>query len=706
MTITAQKTPVLSFNNTTADLTINGNTQLAVATKAGGNITVNGDATLNGVNLNGYTMDISGDVLIRELLTVGNAVTEAYGTINIDGNLQVTQGKVHLNHGAVNVGGNAVFAKINSDGSYSHTESDTYLVMNNDDDTFTVSGNLVTGLCYDENFQCSTGTLYIGGSWTNYCYYSYNSDNTLSGSGTFSVVFKGTDDLVVYGNGAIYVPNMTIENATSRSITMRGTVKAGTLDGGAMTITAQKTPVLSFNNTTADLTINGNTQLAVATQAGGNITVNGDLYSNGFKIGANIFSVNGNLYLITNNTLTLGPSGSLCVDGDVKMDTGTMSLAGTTTISGNLYQSGGDVKPNKGRITIMRDYRIQTADESTGELIWGTSDGRLHMVNDSDYILVNGGFYTTSSKTHAGYLTAGTLCISGDFSQFSGNTSNFKASGTHRVVLCGTEPQNVTFESASSLFNILELTQDISQYTFNPDPCWNMLGHTHTYTTQITSPTCTEGGYTTYTCECGDSYVADEVPALGHDWGNTGCTRCDATRENPFADVVDGSFYIDPVLWAVENGITNGTTPTTFNPNGTCLRAHVVTFLHRAAGNPDPTSSNNPFNDVKSGDFFYQPVLWAVEKGITNGTSATTFGSYANCNRAAVVTFLWRASGSPEPESTNNPFVDVKTTDFFYKPVLWAVEKGITNGVDATHFGPATDCNRAQVVTFLYRAYN
>ena len=269
----------------------------------------------------------------------------------------------------------------------------------------------------------------------------------------------------------------------------------------------------------------------------------------------------------------------------------------------------------------------------------------------------------------------------------------------------------------------------------------------HSYIGTITAPTCTERGYTTYTCSCGDTYVSDEVPALGHteetipavaatcietgltegkkcsacgeilvaqevvpamghDWNGTCCQRCDATRENPFNDVADGSFYIDPVLWAVENGITNGATATTFNPNGTCLRAHVVTFLHRAAGNPAPASNKNPFNDVKSIDFFYQPVLWAVEKGITNGTSATTFGSYANCNRAAVVTFLWRAAGSPEPKSTNNPFVDVKATDFFYKPVLWAVEKGITNGVDTTHFGPGTDCNRAQVVTFLYRAYN
>ena len=176
--------------------------------------------------------------------------------------------------------------------------------------------------------------------------------------------------------------------------------------------------------------------------------------------------------------------------------------------------------------------------------------------------------------------------------------------------------------------------------------------------------------------------------------------------EAPFYDVPADSFYNDPVIWAVENGITNGVSNLLFGSEDSCLRAHVVTFLHRAAGNPEPSSTKNPFTDVKSSDFFYKPVLWAVEKGITNGTSATTFGSFDTCNRAAVVTFLWRAQGSPEPTSTKNPFVDVKSTDFFYKAVLWAVENGITNGIDATHFGPTTGCNRAQVVTFLYRAYN
>ena len=174
----------------------------------------------------------------------------------------------------------------------------------------------------------------------------------------------------------------------------------------------------------------------------------------------------------------------------------------------------------------------------------------------------------------------------------------------------------------------------------------------------------------------------------------------------PFYDVLVDSFYGFPVLWALENGITTGATATTFNPGGKCLRAQVVTFLHRAAGNPEPTSAHNPFADVKSTDFFYKPVLWAVENGITNGVSAAKFGSYDVCNRAAVVTFLWRAAGSPEPESTANPFTDVKATDFFYKPVLWAVENGITNGISATQFGPGSPCNRAQVVTFLYRSYN
>ena len=175
---------------------------------------------------------------------------------------------------------------------------------------------------------------------------------------------------------------------------------------------------------------------------------------------------------------------------------------------------------------------------------------------------------------------------------------------------------------------------------------------------------------------------------------------------NPFTDVPYGAYYEAPVLWALTNGITTGASATSFNPGSDCLRAQVVTFLHRAEGNPAPASTKNPFTDVTPSDYFYAPVLWAVEKGITNGVSKTEFGARNVCSRAAVVTFLWRAAGSPAPKSTHNPFSDVPADSFYEDAVLWAVENGITTGTSATKFSPTKSCNRAQVVTFLYRAYN
>ena len=251
----------------------------------------------------------------------------------------------------------------------------------------------------------------------------------------------------------------------------------------------------------------------------------------------------------------------------------------------------------------------------------------------------------------------------------------------------------------------------------------------HSYESIVTAPTCTEHGFTTHTCTaCGDSFTDSHTELADHTFGdwvltiaptylNTGletkkCTHCGLEEYrltdplgNPFTDVPDGSFYYDPVLWAVEEGITNGTSPTTFGPGQNCMRAQVVTFLWRAAGSPKPGSDANPFVDVKETDFFYQAVLWAVEKGITNGLDATHFGPMAYCNRAQVVTFLHRSLGSPAVENSGNPFTDVPDGQWFTVPILWAVEKSITNGLSPTTFGPNNLCNRAQIVTFLYRTF-
>mgnify|MGYP001005472169 CR=1 FL=1 len=169
-----------------------------------------------------------------------------------------------------------------------------------------------------------------------------------------------------------------------------------------------------------------------------------------------------------------------------------------------------------------------------------------------------------------------------------------------------------------------------------------------------------------------------------------------------FTDVPSGSYYADAVAWAVENGITGGISADTFAPNAACTRAQAVTFLWRAAGSPEPQSAETAFTDVKPGSYYEKAVAWAVENGITKGTSDTTFSPNMTCSRAQIVAFLWRSEKSPAA-GTANPFADVKSTAYYADAVLWAVKENITKGTTSTTFSPNADCTRAQIVTFLWR---
>ena len=169
-----------------------------------------------------------------------------------------------------------------------------------------------------------------------------------------------------------------------------------------------------------------------------------------------------------------------------------------------------------------------------------------------------------------------------------------------------------------------------------------------------------------------------------------------------FVDVATGSYYEDAVDWAVENGITKGTDDTHFSPDGICTRAQAVTFLWRTAGSPKPETRTMPFTDVPVGSYYYDAVLWAVENGITKGTSDTTFSPNMTCSRAQIVAFLWRSEKSPAA-GTANPFADVKSDAYYADAVLWAVKENITKGTTNTTFSPDADCTRAQIVTFLWR---
>ena len=172
--------------------------------------------------------------------------------------------------------------------------------------------------------------------------------------------------------------------------------------------------------------------------------------------------------------------------------------------------------------------------------------------------------------------------------------------------------------------------------------------------------------------------------------------------ENPFVDVKKDDYYYDAVIWAVGKGIAKGVTDTTFQPNDSCTRAEMVTFLYRAAGSPEPTNKVNPFTDVAEDSYYYKAVLWAVEKGIAKGTSETTFSPNDTCTRGQTVAFLYRYANSPAV-SRSNSFADVSETAYYYNATLWAMSEKVTEGTSATTFSPNDLCTRGQIVTFLYR---
>lgn len=225
---------------------------------------------------------------------------------------------------------------------------------------------------------------------------------------------------------------------------------------------------------------------------------------------------------------------------------------------------------------------------------------------------------------------------------------------------------------------------------------------------RVKAPTCNESGYTgdLICMRCGDmTQIGKTVAAAGHKFFGGVCSVCGAKGAEAapeFDDVKPGAFYFDAVQWAVKNGITNGTGKSTFSPNDVCSRYQIVMFLWRAAGQPEAKAAVS-FADVKPGDIFYEAVQWAVERGITKGTSSTSFSPFAPCTRGQIVTFLHRSAGSPTISGACD-FSDVSAGSFCHDAVIWASSEGITKGTSAGRFSPNEGCTRAQVVTFLYRA--
>lgn len=205
----------------------------------------------------------------------------------------------------------------------------------------------------------------------------------------------------------------------------------------------------------------------------------------------------------------------------------------------------------------------------------------------------------------------------------------------------------------------------------------------------------------------GESYYMDYLNIT--DWSDNiiwGDNSSSSGSVKSFIDVKSSDFFYDPVMWAVEKEITDGTGENTFSPYADCSRGHVVTFLWRANGSPEPVSTESTFTDIGKSDYYYKAVLWAREQGITDGTSDTEFSPNAPCTRGQIVTFLWRSEKNPQPASNICRFTDVDANAYYRNAVIWAVENGITDGKSAVTFEPDTVCTRGETVTFLYRAQN
>ena len=398
----------------------------------------------------------------------------------------------------------------------------------------------------------------------------------------------------------------------------------------------------------------------------------------------------------------------LDAEDDVLLDLNGHTLTSDIAVSGQLtIQTSGDGGVVTGTISVENDGTVQT--------LSGTYSQNVTSFCPDGYGVILNGDNTYTVHQHiwdAGTVTKPATETADGVRTYKCIVEGCTAQKTERIPATGTEepddddrPSSGGGSSDPSYSPILDVSDGGSikvnprtpeagdEVTITPDPD---AGY------EVGSVTVTDrnGREIDVTAERDGTYTFEQP--RGRVTIEATFVRTGETAGLPFVDVPASAYYYDAVAWAVENGVTGGTTATTFSPNNACTRAQMVTFLWRAAGEPEPETTVNPFTDVSENAYYYEAVLWAVEQGITNGTTETTFSPDRTVTRGQTVTFLWRNAGSPA--ASGSSFTDVAADAYYADAVAWAASEGITSGTTATTFAPNSSCTRAQIVTFLYRA--
>lgn len=708
----------------------------------GGAITLNKDVTGSLVVTKGktVTLDLNGYTLTND----GNA-TEKSHTITNNGTLTILD------------------SSAGKTGTVDNVTHGKAALVNNEGGTATLNGGTFTR---SQEKGASAGES--GG----------NSYYTLENFGTMTI----NDGVTVKNVGAFSsMIHNGYYNGTGKTNTPELTINGGTFDGGLNTVKNDDCGKLeikggTFENTAQAVVLNWNdTAISGGTftpkEGAGSVILNGRTtndegmdkghltISGGTFNGSDTVPVimamgtgdaskdNSGIIEISGGTLT-GDIRLAYTESNPDNEVGSsLKISGSAVVDGDVINGGATEVTVKGG-TVKGDITNQSSGEIS--ISGGTVEGAVTNTGEGGTITVTGGSFTTAD-------------VSGFVNSDSAITITFDANGG----TCGVKTMILTKNSGSATISNLPTPTRSGSYTFDGwytsasggskvtmatafsanttlYAHWNYTGgssgggggsssgsyaitvdKTTGGTVKVSPSRADKGDTVTITVAPKNGYELDKLVVTDKhgdtvkltDKGNGKYTfkmpaskveievsftlAADPDVSQPFVDVSPDAYYADAVAWAVENGITNGTSDTTFGPNISCTRAQMVTFLWRAAGSPK-SAAGNPFTDVSSGAYYYEAVLWAVSEGITSGTSATTFAPDATVTRAQTVTFLYRAAGSPAVNGGS--FADVPADAYYASAVAWAVNEGVTNGTGATTFSPDANCTRAQIVTFMYRA--